>query len=90
MTVTPRCRRRSDLRISQPTRTSSTGSVARDTRIVSPMPSHSSMPIPDRGFDRAGDEAAGLGDAQMERVVAGRGEAAIGAQRQADIGRLDG
>jgi hypothetical protein len=38
-TVTPRFLSSSDFRISQPTRTSSCGSAASETRIVSPMPS---------------------------------------------------
>ena len=43
---TPRWRRLSDFRISKPTRTSSTGSAESETRIVSPMPLHRSMPMP--------------------------------------------
>ena len=43
---TPRWRRLSDFRMSKPTRTSSTGSADSDTRMVSPMPLHSSMPMP--------------------------------------------
>ena len=43
---TPRWRRFSDFRMSKPTRTSSTGSADSETRMVSPMPPHSSMPMP--------------------------------------------
>ena len=46
MMVTPRWRRPSDLRISNPTLTSSTGSAERETRIVSPMPDHKRLPKP--------------------------------------------
>jgi hypothetical protein len=46
ITVTPRRRRPSDFSISKPTLTSSTGSADSDTRIVSPIPDHNSMPSP--------------------------------------------
>ena len=46
ITVTPRRRSPSDFSISKPTLTSSTGSADSDTRIVSPIPDHSSMPSP--------------------------------------------
>ncbi len=46
ITVTPRWRRPSDFSISKPTLTSSTGSADSETRIVSPIPAHSSVPIP--------------------------------------------
>src|ERR1017187_10143597 len=42
MMLTPRWRRFSDLRISNPALISSTGSAASDTRMVSPMPAHNS------------------------------------------------
>src|SRR5439155_3654898 len=44
--IGPRSRRPSAFRISYAVRTSSTGSAVRETRIVSPMPSTSSAPIP--------------------------------------------
>ena len=46
MILTPRCRMPSDFRMSQPTRTSSSGSALNDTRSVSPTPAHSSDPSP--------------------------------------------
>ena len=46
MKLMPRERMRSDLRISKPTLTSSTGSAAYETRSVSPIPSASSIPKP--------------------------------------------
>ncbi len=46
ITVTPRRRRFIGFSISKPTLTSSTGSADSDTRIVSPMPDHNSMPSP--------------------------------------------
>ena len=46
MMLTPRWRRPSDFRMSKPAFTSSTGSAASETRMVSPMPAHSSEPMP--------------------------------------------
>src|SRR5215470_12881891 len=46
ITVTPRRRKFSDFSISKPALTSSTGSAESDTRIVSPIPDHSSIPSP--------------------------------------------
>ncbi|MNE14910.1 hypothetical protein D3C80_1078050 [compost metagenome] len=46
MMFTPRWRRPSDLRMSKPTLISSTGSAARETRMVSPMPAHNMFPMP--------------------------------------------
>jgi hypothetical protein len=45
-TSRPRSRRCSDSRMPMPALTSSTGSADSDTRIVSPMPSASSVPMP--------------------------------------------
>ena len=45
-TRTPRVRRPSAFRISKPTRTSSSGSAESETRIVSPIPAHSRLPMP--------------------------------------------
>ncbi len=86
MTVTPRRRRFSDFSISKPALTCSTGSADKETRIVSPIPDHSSMPSPDRGFDGAAAQGSGLGDAEMERVVAGLGELLIGGDREKHVG----
>src|SRR5437868_370292 len=44
--IGPRSRRPSDFKISHATRTSSTGSAVSETRIVSPIPSTSSAPMP--------------------------------------------
>jgi len=46
MTVTPRRRSPSAFRISKPILISSTGSAESETRIVSPIPAHSSEPMP--------------------------------------------
>ena len=46
MMLTPRWRRPSDFRMSKPTLTSSTGSADSETRMVSPMPAHSRLPMP--------------------------------------------
>ena len=50
MIFTPRWRRPSDLRMSQPTCTSSSGSADSETRSVSPMPAQSSEPSPIEDF----------------------------------------
>jgi hypothetical protein len=44
--VAPRCLSSSALRMANPARTSSTGSAVSETRIVSPIPSDKSVPIP--------------------------------------------
>jgi hypothetical protein len=44
------------------------------------------MPSPDRGFDGAAAQGSGLGDAEMERVVAGLGELLIGGDREKHVG----
>src|SRR5205085_12387975 len=41
---------------------------------------------PDRGFDRAAAQSAGLGDPQMERVVAGFRELLIGGDGEKHVG----
>ena len=88
ITVTPRRRRPSDFSISKPTLTSSTGSAESDTRIVSPMPDHSSMPSPIEDLTVPLRKAPGLGDAEMQRVVAGFGELLIGGDGEEDVGSL--
>ena len=50
MMFTPRCRSPSAFRISNPTRTSSTGSAERLTLIVSPIPIQSRLPSPIADF----------------------------------------
>ena len=88
MMLTPRWRRPSAFRISKPTWTSSSGSADSETRIVSPMPAHSSEPMPIDDFTVPVRSAARLGDAEMQRVVAGVGELLIGGDREEDVGRL--
>jgi hypothetical protein len=44
----------------------------------------------DRRFDRAHAQGPGLGDAEMERVIAGLGEALIGGDREEHVGGLAG
>ena len=60
------------------------GLGVRDTRIVSPMPSARE----DRQAGRAGDDAfgaeSGFGEAQVERVIAAGGEAAMGIDQVGD------
>ena len=90
MTVTPRWRRPSDFSMSKPTLTSSTGSADSETRIVSPMPAHSSMPMPIDDLTVPLQQAAGLGDAEMQRVVARLGQLLIGGDGQEHVGRLHG
>ena len=58
----------SDLRIAQQTGTSSIGSAASETRIVSPMPFPEQNPQADRALDRAVAGKPRLGDAEVERV----------------------
>ena len=88
MMLTPRWRRPSAFRISKPTRTSSSGSADSETRIVSPMPAHSSVPMPIDDFTVPVRSAARLGDAEMQRVVAGLGQLLVGGDRQEHVGRL--
>ena len=66
--IGPRSRRPSDLRISKAVLTSSTGSAVSETRIVSPIPSTSSAPIPTALLIEPGERRAGLGDAEVQRV----------------------
>ena len=86
--MTPRRRRPSDFSMSKPTLTSSTGSADSDTRIVSPIPAHSSMPSPIEDLTVPLRKRAGLGDAEMQRVVAGLGELLIGGDGEKHVGRL--
>ena len=57
-----------------PTLTSSTGGADSETRIVSPMPLAQQGAEGDRGLDRALERRARLGDAEVQRVVAGLAE----------------
>ena len=88
MTLTPRWRRPSDFRMSKPTLISSTGSAESETRMVSPMPAHSSEPMPIEDLTVPRAQAARLGDAEMERIVAGLGQALIGGDGQEHVGGL--
>ncbi len=88
MMLTPRWRRPSDFRISKPTLTSSTGSAESETRMVSPIPAQSRLPRPIGRFDRAGHEAAGLGDAEVQRRVGRLGQLLIGGGREEHVGGL--
>ena len=56
--------------------------------MVSPMPAQSSEPMPIEDFTVPRHQAARFGDAEMQRVVAGFGEALIGGDREEDVGRL--
>ena len=87
-TRTPRVRRPSAFRISKPTRTSSSGSAESETRMVSPIPAHSRLPMPMRAFDRAADQAARLGDAEMQRAIDRFGQPMIGGDREEHVARL--
>ena len=88
MMLTPRWRRPSDFSMSKPTLISSTGSAESETRIVSPMPAHSSEPMPIDDLTVPVRRRAGLGDAEMQRVVAGLGQLLIGGDGEEDVGRL--
>ena len=74
MMIGPRSRSPSALRISQATLTSSTGSAVSETRIVSPIPSTSSAPMPTALLIDARERRARLGDAEVQRVRHLRGE----------------
>ena len=88
MMLTPRWRRPSDFRISKPTFTSSTGSAERLTRIVSPIPAQSRLPMPIADLTVPDDQPARLGDAEMERRVDRLGQLLIGGDGEEDVGRL--
>ena len=84
-----RWRRFSDSRIASPTLTSSTGGADSDTRIVSPIPSRQQGAECDRGLDRALECRPGLGDAEMQRVVARCGEQLVGPHHDDRVVVLD-
>ena len=88
MTVTPRRRRFSDFSMSKPTLTSSTGSADSETRIVSPIPDHSSMPSPIEDLTVPLRRPPASVMPEMERVVAGFGELLIGGDGEKHVGRL--
>jgi len=67
MMFTPRWRSPSDFSRSKPTLISSTGSAARLTRMVSPMPAHSRLPMPIDDFTVPVRSAPSLGDPQVQR-----------------------
>ena len=66
--IGPRSRSPSALRISNAVSTSLTGSAVSETRIVSPIPSTSSAPIPTALLIEPENGVPGLGDAEVERV----------------------
>ena len=55
---------------------------------MSPIPAHSSDAHADRGFDRAADQPAGLGNAQVERAIDRVGELVIGGDGEEQVRRL--
>jgi hypothetical protein len=55
---------------------------------VSPSPAHSRFPEPDGRFHRAADEAARLGDAEVERRLGLFGQHLVGRDRHEDVGGL--
>ena len=86
----PRSRSFSALRISQATLTSSSAwKVESEMRIVSPMPSASSVPRPDGRLERARPLGAGLGDAEVQRVVDLLREQPVRGDRVRHVRRLD-
>ena len=72
-----------------PTLTSSTGGAESETRIVSPMPCAEQGAERGRGLDRALERRAGLGDAEVQRPVAGLGEQLVGAHHHDRVVVLD-
>ena len=88
MMLTPRWRRLSAFRISKPTRDLLHGlGRQRDAdRVADAGPQQRAQA--DRRLHRAGAQAAGLGDAEMQRVVAGLGQLLVGGDREEDVGRL--
>ena len=86
----PRSRSCSALRISQATLTSSSAwKVESEIRIVSPTPSASRVPRPDRRLQRSRPLRSGLGDAEVDRVRNALGEQAVGGDRVRHVRRLD-
>ena len=69
--------------------TSSTGGADSETRIVSPMPARQQRAERDRGLDRALERRAGLGDAEVQRVVALLGQQLVGAHHHDRVVVLD-
>ena len=85
----PRSRSPSAFRISQATSTSFTGSAVSETRIVSPIPSISSEPMPTALLIEPGERRARLGDAEVERVRHPVGEHPVGADHRRHVRGLD-
>ena len=86
----PRSRSLSALRISQATLTSSSAwKVESEMRIVSPMPSASSVPRPTADLSEPDHLVPGLGDAEVERVVDLLREQAVRGDRVRHVRRLD-
>ena len=88
--IGPRCRRFSDLRMSQQTGTSSLGSAVSETRIVSPMPSASRMPMPTALRTEPGARRARFGDAQVQGVGDAAGDVSIGRHHSRNVEGLQG
>ena len=72
-----------------PTLTSSTGGAERETRMVSPMPCESSAPNAVADLIVPWNAGAGLGDAEVQRPVAGLGEQLVGAHHHDGVVVLD-
>ena len=82
MMLTPRWRRPSDFRMSKPTLISSTGSADSETRMRVADAGPEQRADADGRLDGAADQAAGLGDAEMERTVDGLGQLLVGRDRR--------
>ena len=72
-----------------PTLTSSTGGADSETRMVSPMPSASSAPNATADLIGALEGGPGLGDAEVQRVVARCGELPVGVDHHHRVVVLD-
>ena len=56
--------------------------------MVSPIPAHSSDAHADRRLDRSADQAAGLGNAEMQRAIDRVGKLLIGGDREEQVAGL--
>ena len=72
-----------------PTLTSSTGGAESETRMVSPMPWLSSAPKAVADLMVPWNAGPGLGDAEVQRPVAGLGEQLVGAHHHDRVVVLD-
>ena len=75
-------------RMSSPAVTSSTGSAARDTRIVSPIPMAKQTANPSGALYGSHAQRTRVRDAQMKRVIAAPGHIAVRRNRGGHVGRL--